>query len=90
MAATSRLEIRLRSEIKARLEYAAELEHMPVSEFVRTAAVERAERVVMDHQSQTRVPAEYFDQLIEALDSEPTPNPALVKAAQRARHVVKR
>ena len=41
MAATARLEVRVRPDTKARLERAAALTQVPVSDFVRSAAEDR-------------------------------------------------
>jgi uncharacterized protein (DUF1778 family) len=85
MVATARLEVRVRPADKARLERAAALAQVPVSEFVRSAVEDRTERVLMEHESRTVVPAEFFDDLLAALDSPPTVNEALAAATQRAR-----
>ena len=85
MVSTARLEVRVRPADKARLERAAALEQVPVSEFVRSAVEDRTERVLMEHESRTVVPAEFFVDLLAALDSPPTVNEALAVAAQRAR-----
>ena len=90
MSATARLEVRVRPEVKARIEHAAELARVPVSDFVRSAAEDRAEAVLAEHQSQTRVPAEFFDALFDALDAEPRPDPALAAAAARAASLLQR
>lgn len=90
MAATARLEVRLDPDSKARLERAAELVQVPVSDFVRSAVEERAEKVLREHDAQTTVPAEFFDELFAALDAPARPNDALTRAAERARHVVSR
>jgi len=90
MAANARLELRVRPDAKARIEQAAELEHVAVSDFVRSAAEERADRVISEHTSQTRVPAEFFDDLLAALDVAAQPNDALRRAAARARASVAR
>jgi uncharacterized protein (DUF1778 family) len=83
MVATARLEVRVRPESKARIERAAALVHAPVSDFVRSAAEERAETL-------TRVPAEFFDDLLAALDAPAEPSSALARAARRARGTVTR
>ena len=88
MAATARLEVRVRPDSKARLERAAALAHVPLSDFVRSAAEDRAEQVLREHDTQTTVPAEFFDDLLSALDSPAQPNKALSRAAQRARDLV--
>lgn len=90
MAATARLEVRLGPERKALLERAADLSHVPVSEFVRTAAEERAEQIVREHDSTTHVPAEFFDELLTALDAPTLPNATLAAASKRARELVTR
>lgn len=90
MSATARLEVRVRPEVKARIEHAAELARVPVSDFVRSAAEERAEAVLAEHQTQTGVPAEFFDALLDALDAEPRPSEALAEAAARARTLLER
>ncbi len=88
MAATARLEVRLQADAKARLERAAELEQVPVSDFVRSAAQERAEQVLLMHETQTMVPAAFFEELLAALDSPEQSNDALIRAAARARRLV--
>ena len=90
MAATARLEVRVRPESKARIERAAALVNSPVSEFVRSAAEARAEQVMAEHEAHTRVPAEFFDALLAALDAPAEPSGALIRAAQRARGAVVR
>jgi uncharacterized protein (DUF1778 family) len=88
--ATARLEFRVRPERKSRIERAAEIVHEPVGEFARTAAEEKAERIIREYEATTTVPAEFFDELLDALDAPPRPNPALTRAAQRARKTVTR
>src|SRR5664280_196299 len=56
MAATARLEVRVRPEAKAKIALAADLVNLPVSDFVRSAAEDRAEEILREHESQTRVP----------------------------------
>lgn len=87
-AASARLEFRVRPERKSRIERAAELVHEPVSEFARAAAEEKAERVIREHEATTTVPAEFFDDLLDALDAAPRANAALVRAAQQARETI--
>jgi uncharacterized protein (DUF1778 family) len=90
IAASARFEFRLRPEAKSRIEQAAELVHETTSDFARTAAEERANQILQDHLMATVVPAEFFDRLLEALDTPANPNPALGTAARRARDVVER
>jgi len=61
---------------------------VPVSDFVRSAVEERAERVVAEHETYTRVEATFYDDLIAALDAPAERSAALARAAQRARAVV--
>jgi len=88
MAATARLEIRVRPDSKTRLERAAALVQISVSEFVRTAAEDRAEQILREHDTQTTVPAEFFDDLLTSLDAPAQPNAALTRAVLRARGLV--
>ncbi|GAA0730059.1 DUF1778 domain-containing protein [Dactylosporangium roseum] len=90
IAASARFEFRLRPEAKRRIQQAADLVHESTSDFARTAAEERAERVLREHMMATAVPAEFFDELLAALDQPATPNQALQAAAQRARRIVER
>lgn len=89
-AATARLEFRVRPDLKSRIERAAELVHEPVGEFARTAAEEKAERIIREYEATTTVPAGFFDELFDALDAPPRPNAALARAAGRARKTVTR
>ncbi len=88
--ASARLEFRIRPERKTIIERAAELVREPVGEFVRSAAEEKTDRVIREHESTTVVPPEFFDDLLAALDTAPTPNARLARAAQRARTAVAR
>ncbi|NLD77467.1 MAG: DUF1778 domain-containing protein [Acidimicrobiales bacterium] len=80
---TDRLEARLSPEDRARIERAAAASGMSVSTFVVGAAVFRADEVIAAATT-TLVPADYFDDLLAALD-EPDAAPGLTKAAKRAR-----
>ena len=86
--ASARLEVRVRPESKSRVEHAAALLRVPVSEFVRSAVEERAEQVVAEHETYTRVPATFYDDLIAALETPAEPSAALARAGHRARDVV--
>jgi uncharacterized protein (DUF1778 family) len=85
---TDRIEARVEPERAERIRYAAELEDTSVSAFVIEAAADRAEQVIAENR-ETVVPADFFDSLLEALDST-SPVPRLEKAAARARDLVKR
>lgn len=84
VSATSRLEVRMRIEARAKLERAAALEHVTLSDFVRTSAELRADAVLIDHESHTSVPEDFYDSLLDALEAPPQPNAALRRAARRA------
>ena len=88
MAASARLEFRVAPDRKALIERAAELTGEPVTSFARTAAEERADRVLSEHEATTTVPPEFFDDVIAALDAPTEPNPRLVQAAARLRDTV--
>ncbi|MBA3309285.1 MAG: DUF1778 domain-containing protein [Nocardioidaceae bacterium] len=87
---SARLEFRVRPDRKSLIERAAELVHEPVSEFARTAAEEKADRIIREYEATTTVPAEFFDELLDALDDPASPNAALTRAAKRARDTVTR
>jgi uncharacterized protein (DUF1778 family) len=80
---TQRLEARVSGEERTRIERAASAVGMSVSAFVVGAAVVRADEVIASATT-TLVPADYFDDLLTALD-EPDAAPGLAKAAKRAR-----
>lgn len=83
MAATARIEFRVRPETRERIEQAAALVNLPVSEFVRATAEARADEILRAERV-TMVPADFFDRLIAALDEPPVPNARLRRAAARA------
>jgi uncharacterized protein (DUF1778 family) len=87
---SQRFEFRLRPESKQRIEHAASLVQESTSDFVRAAAERRADEVLLEHDVVTIVPAEFFEQLLSALDEEPQPSQALARAGDRARRVVPR
>jgi uncharacterized protein (DUF1778 family) len=88
MATTAgRLNFRITAEAEARLRAAAEASQQTLTEFVLGAAEERADEVLA---SRTVVPADYFDQLLAALDAPPEPMPVLSRAAKRQRRFVQR
>jgi uncharacterized protein (DUF1778 family) len=83
-AVTGRIEVRVSPALKARIEYAARLDDTSVSNFILTAAEERAEDVVRQHHSHTLVPADFFNSLLEALDEPAEANEALVRAVRKS------
>jgi uncharacterized protein (DUF1778 family) len=86
MARTARIELRAEPEREERIREAARLANQSVSSFVLDAASERAEEV-LGTTTTTTVPDDFFDQLHRALDDPPAPDPALRRAARRARRV---
>jgi uncharacterized protein (DUF1778 family) len=84
MTTAARLNFRVRPDTEHRLRAAAAATEQSLTDFVISAAVARADEVLASH---TLVPADYFDQLIAALDAPATPNEALRTAARRPRRV---
>jgi len=84
---TDRIEARVDTQRAERIRRAAELSHQSVSTFVIDAAAEKAEDVILAHR-ETVVPADFFDELLAALDRPPVVVPALAKGAKRARKIV--
>ncbi len=80
---TDRMEARVSPEERERIERAASTAGLSVSAFMVSAAVERADEIISEATT-TTLPANYFDELLIALD-EPQPAPRLAKAAQRER-----
>ena len=82
MTASPRLNFRVRPDTERRLRAAAAATDQSLTDFVVSAAEDRAKEVLATH---TVVPADYFDQLVAALDETAKPNPALRAAARRPR-----
>lgn len=80
---TDRLEARLSPVERQRIEQAASATGRSVSAFVVEAAVERADEVIAAATT-TLVPADYFDDLLAALD-EPDDAPRLAEVVKRSR-----
>ena len=87
---SARFEFRLRPDAKRRIERAAEIAHESVSDFARTAVEERADHVLREYDLVTPVPADFFDEMLAALDHPPVANKALRKAARRGQGIVER
>jgi uncharacterized protein (DUF1778 family) len=87
--ATERIEVRLQPSQKATLARAAAAAGVKVAELIRDGALERAE-AVLAAQTTTVVPADYFDQLLEALDSPGDANQALHEALAAAADIERR
>lgn len=84
---TERIEARVDPERASRIRCAAELAHASVSAFVVDAAVERAERILVEHHT-TTVPSQFFDRLLAALDEPPVVASSIEKAAERRREAL--
>ncbi|MHB8464179.1 MAG: type II toxin-antitoxin system TacA family antitoxin [Acidimicrobiales bacterium] len=80
---SDRIEARLSPDQRERIDRAARFEGQTRSAFVVAAAVEKADQVIADLTT-TRVPVDFFEQLLAALD-DPGEAPALARAARRAR-----
>lgn len=80
---TERIEARVAPRDRARIDRAAALEGQSVSAFMVTAAAEKADQVIAARTT-TSVPADYFDQLLEAIDRAARA-PRLARAARLAR-----
>ncbi|MGH8949143.1 MAG: DUF1778 domain-containing protein [Acidimicrobiia bacterium] len=79
---TDRLEARVSPEERQRIEQAATVAGVSVSAFMVTAAVDRAQDVI-SQVATTTVPADFFDDLLAALD-EAESAPRLSRAAKDA------
>lgn len=82
-AKTERIEARLSPDERALIERAAATSGTSVSAFLVRAAVHRADEVIAAEMV-TVAPADYFDDLLAALD-EPDAAPRLAKAAKQTR-----
>lgn len=80
---TDRLELRMAPRHREQISAAADEVDESVSDFVRKAALDRAETVLATSR-QTWMPAEQFDALIRSLD-EPDEAPSLKKVADEPR-----
>ena len=84
-----RFYLRWNAEAKQRISRAAALSGVDASDFVRTAAEERAEEVLADHEVRTSVPESFFYELLAALDQPVERNEALDRDFTAARQLVK-
>lgn len=87
--ATERIELRLQPNQKATLARAAAVAGVKVAELIRDSALDRAE-AVLAAQATTVLPAGYFDELLEALDSPGEANQALREAMVAAADIAHR
>ena len=81
---TSIITMRADAQTKQRLQQAAALTDTSLTQFVLTAAAEKADRVLVEH-SATVVPAEFFDAFYAELERPVEADPALAAAARRPR-----
>jgi len=84
MPKTARIELRTEPEQEERIRTAARLVNQSITSFMITAAIERADEVIANW-STTTVSAEFFDDLLAALDAPAERNEALSKAVRRHR-----
>ena len=85
---TERFEIRLAEDGRNQIEAAAGAVGETLTEFVRNAAIQRADQVLA-LSSRTLMPAEQFDAMIRSLDIADDA-PELAKAVARGRRFVRR
>ncbi|WP_067863904.1 type II toxin-antitoxin system TacA family antitoxin [Nocardia shimofusensis] len=85
---TERFEIRLAAEGRDQIEEAAGAVGETLTEFVRNAAIQRADRVLA-LSSRTLMPAEQFDAMLESLDVADEA-PTLAAVVARPRRFVRR
>jgi len=86
-AAAERLGFRVTVKVKHHLEEAARMLGVSLTEFVLSAAQDRADEVL---EATTVVPREYFARLIDALSAPSVANEPLQRAAERAPSIVER
>jgi uncharacterized protein (DUF1778 family) len=84
MSKTARIELRTEPEQEERIRTAARLVNQSITSFMITAAIERADEVIANW-STTTVSAEFFDDLLAALDAPAERNEALSNAVRRHR-----
>ena len=83
LSQAERVDARLSRANKALLKRAADLAGQPISQFLVTSAIERAQIIIEEH-TQTRLSAEAAKKFL-ALVEDDKPNAALTKAAKRYR-----
>lgn len=81
---SERIEARIEVSQAERIRWACKLAKTPISRFISEAAAEKAERVILESYV-TQVSPEYFERLLDALDSEPRPIAALIRAATQVK-----
>lgn len=88
MSKTERIDVRMTADDKATIGAAAELEHVRTADFVRDAAMDRAQ-IVRARTERTLMPAAQFDELIAALDA-PDKAPVLARMLAHKRRFTQR
>lgn len=83
MRKTERLEARVAPADAERIRRAAAARQVSMGAFMVEAARSKADEVLVA-QTESIVPADYFDRLVKALDEPPQVIPALAKALDRA------
>ena len=84
---TDRIETRVSPVERERIDRAAELAGNSVSRFIVDAALIRADEVIAAYEV-TEVPSDYFDALLDAIDT-PSSAPQLARAASRRNRISK-
>ncbi|WP_227997382.1 type II toxin-antitoxin system TacA family antitoxin [Nocardia australiensis] len=87
-AKTERVELRLDKDLQIQIQAAADAVNERLSEFIRTAAHDRADRILA-LSSRTLMPAAQFDAMMSSLDVADEA-PALAEAATKPRVFVRR
>lgn len=88
MSATARFDLKMDAVEKDYLSRAAALQGVTMASFVRTAAKEKA-RELLDKETRFTMSGRDFEAFTTALNEAFTPNPALQKAINSARSIVK-
>lgn len=85
----NRMDLRIEARHKELIKRAAAYEGATVTEFAVSTLVNRARRVVRDHET-TTLSASDRDRFIALLDNPPKPNKALRRAAESHRQMISR
>jgi len=88
MGKTARLEARVTPELHSLIKRAAEIEGRSVTDFVVSAAREAAEQRI-EREQVIRLSMEDYRAFVEAINNPPEPTPALRRAFERHRELIK-
>ncbi|HYW75844.1 MAG TPA: DUF1778 domain-containing protein [Gammaproteobacteria bacterium] len=80
--AKDRFEMRVLQSDKQLVARAAEIEGVKLSRFVWGPAVERA-REIVERDQRIETTGQGYEQILEALDNPPEPNPAMIRAMSK-------